>query len=64
MPTENAHDHDADHDDFVDGCDLDFRQDVLDDAEADLFVLFADALDPNSPQTVAESAAQWKAIFS
>lgn len=59
MPADHEHD-----DEFVDGCDLDFRQDILDDAESDLFVLFADALDPATPHTVAETAAEWKALFT
>ena len=50
------------HDD-LDGCDFTVEPgDVLPDAEADLFVLFADALDPDTPTTVEQRAAEWEAL--
>jgi hypothetical protein len=30
----------------------------------DLFVLFADALDPATPTTVEQAAADWRALFA
>ena len=48
------------HDDeFLDGCDLDFTVDPTPDDEADLFVLFAEALDPNNPKTIADVEREW-----
>lgn len=45
-----------DHPDDV-GCD------PLTDEEAELFPLFADALDPNTPTTVEERATEWQELF-
>jgi hypothetical protein len=50
-------------DDLLDGCDLDFTVDPTPDDEADLFVLFAEALDPNNPKTVEEAKAEWDEVF-
>lgn len=46
-------------DDELDGCDLDFTQVPLEDDESDLFVLFAEALDPNSPVTIEDVEREW-----
>lgn len=51
-------------DDFLDGCDLDFTVDPTPDDEADLFVLFAEALDPANPKTVDEAKAEWDELLS
>lgn len=50
-------------DDLIDGCDIDFTEDPLPDEEVDLFVLFAEALDPNTSSTVEERKAEWEALF-
>jgi hypothetical protein len=50
-------------DDLADGCDLDFTQEPTADDDAELFVLFAEALDPRSPKTVDGVAAEWQAVF-
>lgn len=47
----------------LDGCDIDFREDPLPDDESDLFVLFADALDPNTDKTVEEAKAEWEDLL-
>lgn len=46
-------------DDDLDGCDADFAEDALDDEETELFPLFAEALDPNSPVTVEDVEREW-----
>lgn len=48
---------------FLDGCDIDFTEDPLPDTDTDLFVLFAEALDPNNPKTVDEAKAEWEAVL-
>ena len=53
----------APEDEFLDGCDLDFTEDPTPDEESDLFVLFAEALDPNNPKTVAEAKAEWREVL-
>ena len=53
----------SDDDDFMEGCDLDFTQEVTADEESGLFVLFAEALDPGDPKSVEEAEAEWKAVF-
>lgn len=50
-------------DDTRDGCDLDFAEQPTSNTEADLFPLFAEALDPASPKTVDEEAARWRGLF-
>ena len=47
-------------DDFLDHPDdlLGDEEPVSDD-DSDLFVLFAEALDPNDPKTVADVEAEW-----
>ena len=50
-------------DDLADGCDLDFTLEPVADDDADMFVLFAEALDPRSPKTVEQAAAEWRAEF-
>ena len=45
---------DLDHPDQHDDC--------LPEEETDLFVLFAEALDPANPKTVEEVEAEWKAL--
>ena len=54
---------DDDKDDLVDGCDLDFVPHAIPDSESELFVLFAEGLDPNNPKTCEEVAGEWKALF-
>lgn len=50
-------------DDTLDGCDLDFTIDPTPDDEADLFVLFAEALDPASTKSIAEAKAEWDEVL-
>jgi hypothetical protein len=50
-------------DEFLDWCDLDFRIDPTPDDEADLFVLFAEALDPNNDKTVEEARREWEGLL-
>lgn len=45
----------------ADGCDVDVEP--IDDDEAQLFVLFADALDPDTPSTVEQRRSEWEALF-
>lgn len=42
-----------------DGCDADLAADPLADEEVDLYVLFADALDPSTQSSVAEREREW-----
>lgn len=35
----------------------------LSDDEADLFVLFAEGLDPNNPKTVEDVKAEWEQVL-
>jgi hypothetical protein len=51
-------------DDLLDGCDVDFETEALPDDEQDLFVLFAEALDPENPKTVEQAEAEWKELFN
>lgn len=51
-------------DDLLDGCDVDFTEDELAHEEQDLFVLFADALDPNTESTVKQRETEWKELFN
>jgi len=53
----------ANDDDLLDGCDLDFTEDPTPDDESDLFVLFAEALDPATPKTLQEAEVEWKGVF-
>lgn len=46
-------DVELDHDDEL------TEEDMLDEKERELFVLFAEALDPGSPVTVADVEAEW-----
>lgn len=46
-------------DDELDGCDLDFTRLPVPDDESDLFVIFAEALDPLNPKTVDDVKAEW-----
>jgi hypothetical protein len=50
-------------DDLLDGCDLDFTEDPTPDGEADLFVLFAEALDPATDKTVEQAEAEWRELL-
>ncbi len=43
----------------LDGCSLDFTEDPIPDGEVDLFVLFAEALDPTSDVTVEDVEREW-----
>lgn len=43
----------------LDGCDLQFTDDALEDDTEDLFVLFAEALDPASDVTVEDVEREW-----
>lgn len=52
----------TDADDSIDGCDLDFAAAATDD-DPELLALFAEALDPASPKTVEQAAAEWQALF-
>lgn len=55
----------ADDDDFLDGCELDFAADgATTDEEVELLPLFAEALDPNDPKTVEQAEAEWRELFS
>lgn len=47
-----------------DGCDVDMTEDPTPDDQVDLLVLFADALDPDTPGTVKEREAEWKKLFT
>lgn len=52
-------------DDTLDGCEIDFTQErQATDDEVELWPLFAEALDPNSPVTVEQAQADWEALFS
>lgn len=51
------------HRDDLDGCDLDFDEHPTSNVEAELFPLFAEALDPAVDLTVDEVAARWRALF-
>lgn len=51
------------NDAFIDGCETDFTLDPLPDEESDLFVLFAEALDPNDPKTIEEAKAEWEEVL-
>lgn len=44
---------------MLDGCDVDLAEDPLDEGTDDLFVLFAEALDPASDVTIEEVASAW-----
>lgn len=46
-------------DNLLDGCELDFTIDSTPDEEVELVTLFAEALDPNNPKTIAEVEAEW-----
>lgn len=50
-----THDDDLDHPDDL--------EDDLPDGEVDLFVLFAEALDPNTDVTIEEAQADWEAVL-
>lgn len=54
----------SDDDNLLDGCDADFTVDPTPDAEADLFVLFAEALDPANPKTVEQAKADWEQVLA
>jgi hypothetical protein len=49
--------------DALDHGDIGMVEDPLPDDESDMFVLFADALDPDTPSTVEEREAEWKELF-
>jgi hypothetical protein len=46
-------------DDLVDGCGVDMEAGPLEDGTDDLYVLFAEALDPSSDVTVKDVERQW-----
>lgn len=53
---------DAPDDDLIDGCEdggIMAGDPGLNEEEAELFPLFAEALDPNSPVTIEEVERQW-----
>jgi hypothetical protein len=55
----------TEHDDsFLDGCEIDMSDDVVEPDEQPLLILFAEALDPNTPKTVDEAKAEWETLFS
>jgi hypothetical protein len=43
----------------LDGCDIDFAEEALTEEEQELFPLFAEALDPDSPVTVEDVEREW-----
>jgi hypothetical protein len=52
---------------FLDGCGDDGvlgSETPLEDDHSDLFVLFAEGLDPNNPKTVSEAEAEWRELFN
>lgn len=53
--------------DDLDACDQNWNdlpdEEVLHDDELELFPLFAEALDPNSPKTVEQVKAEWEELF-
>lgn len=49
----------APDDDLLDGCDIDLAEDPLEAGTDELFVLFAEALDPESPVTIADVERVW-----
>lgn len=50
-------------DDLLDGCDVDFTADPLAEEESDLFVLFAEALDPATDKTIEQARAEWDVLL-
>lgn len=48
------------NDDLVDSCDLDLEEGQLEEGTDDLYVLFAEALDPGSPTTVEDVKELWE----
>jgi hypothetical protein len=52
------------HDAHIDGCDIDMSEDPLEEGTEDLFVLFAEALDPDTELTVEQAKAEWEELFS
>jgi hypothetical protein len=49
--------------DEVDGCDVDMTAEPTPDEELDLLVLFADALDPNTPGDVESRKQEWEVLW-
>jgi hypothetical protein len=45
--------------DDLDGCDLDFDENPTPDDAVELYPLFARALDPNDPKTIADVEREW-----
>lgn len=60
MPNEESYPPDA----FLDGCEIDFTEDPLSDEESELFVLFAEAFDTESPKSIADIEAEWGEVFN
>lgn len=52
-----------DSDAELDGCEVDMTEDPTPDDEVDLLVLFADALDPDTPGDVESRRAEWEALL-
>lgn len=50
-------------DEYLDYCEGGLAENPTPDDELDYIVLFADALDPNTPSIVEEKAAEWKELF-
>lgn len=48
----------------LDGCDLDFTEDELTEEEQELYPLFAEAFDPESPETVESLEAAWQELLA
>jgi len=60
MPTDEPDDARAD---ACGGDGIMAGEEPLPDEHVDLFVLFAEALDPNHPKTVEEAEAEWRELF-
>lgn len=43
----------------ADGCDIDFAEHAIPDEDQEVYPLFAEALDPNSPVTVEDVEREW-----
>lgn len=54
--------HDVDDDDFLDGCDLPFDENPVDDGDLDGVILFAD-VDTDDPEAVEARILEWRRLF-
>lgn len=58
VPMHETDDNLLDHpDDLMEGAE------PLTEEEGELFVLFAEALDPNNPKTIEEAKAEWEVVL-